>query len=113
MTPRAPISRRALLRGAGGVAISLPFLEAMTPKGARAAAATAPRRMLNFFTENGVVESNWYLSGTEKQWTMSMSLDPLMPFQSNVTVFQGLDRVASGSNGGGGHQCGKTAALTG
>jgi hypothetical protein len=114
MTPRAPISRRALLRGAGGVAISLPFLEAMMPKGARAAAAaTAPRRMLNFFTENGVVESNWYPSGTEKQWTMPMSLDPLMPFQSNVIVFQGLDRVASGSNGGGGHQRGKTAALTG
>jgi hypothetical protein len=114
MTPRVPISRRALLRGAGGVAIALPLLEAMTPRRARgAAAAMAPRRMLNFFTENGVVESNWYPSGTEKSWTMPVSLAPLMPFQQNLIVFQGLDRVASGSNGGGGHQRGKTAALTG
>ena len=114
MIPRAPISRRALLRGAGGVAIALPFLEAMTPRRARGAtAATAPRRMLNFFTENGVVESNWYPSGTETAWTMPVSLAPLMPFQKNVIVFQGLDRVASGSNGGGGHQRGKTAAFTG
>jgi hypothetical protein len=113
MIPRAPISRRALLRGAGGVAISLPFLEAMTPRKARGAAMpTAPRRMLNFFTENGVVESNWYPSGTEKAFTMPVSLAPLMPFQSNIIVFQGLDHTAAGSNGGGGHQRGKTAAFT-
>src|SRR5204862_3014218 len=60
----------------------------------------------------GVVESNWYPSGTEKSWTMPVGLAPLMPFQSNVIVFQGLDRVAAGSNGGGGHQRGKTAAFT-
>jgi len=114
MTPRVPISRRALLRGAGGVAIALPLLEAMSPRRARGAApAMAPRRMLNFFTENGVVEGNWYPSGTEKQWTMPVSLAPLMPFQSNLIVFQGLDHVAAGSNGGGGHQRGKTASFTG
>jgi hypothetical protein len=113
MTPRKPISRRALLRGAGGVAVALPFLECMLPRQARAAtAATAPRRMLNFFTENGVVESNWYPSGTEKAWTMPVSLAPLMPFQSNLIVFQGLDHTAAGSNGGGGHQRGKTASFT-
>ena len=74
MIPRAPLSRRALLRGAGGVAIALPFLEAMTPRRARGAAmAQAPRRMLNFFTENGVVEGNWYPTGTEKQFTLPVS----------------------------------------
>jgi hypothetical protein len=98
------------LRGAGGVAIALPFLEAMSPR--RAQAATAPRRLLNFFTENGVVGQNWFPSGTEKSWTMPVSLAPLMPFQSNLIVFEGLNRVAAGSNGGGGHQRGKTAALT-
>jgi hypothetical protein len=113
MIPKAPLSRRALLRGAGGVAIALPFLDAMTPKLARGQAATAaPRRMLNFFTENGVVPSNWFPSGTEKTWTMPVSLAPLQPFQSNLVVFQGLDHVAAGSNGGGGHQRGKTAAFT-
>ena len=41
-----------------------------------------------------------------------MSLAPLMPFQSNLIVFQGLDHSAAGSNAGGGHQRGKTAAFT-
>lgn len=108
---RSPLSRRALLRGAGGVALALPFLEAMAPRQARAAAAP-PRRLLTFFTENGVVPSNWFPSGSEKAWTMPVSLAPLQPFQKNLIVFEGLDHVASGSNGGGGHQRGKTAAFT-
>jgi hypothetical protein len=112
MSPRATLSRRALLRGAGGVAISLPFLEAMTPRRALAQAGRPPRRMLNFFTENGVVESNWYPSGTEKDFTMPVSLAPLLPHKQHIIVFEGLDRVAAGSNGGGGHQRGKTAAFT-
>jgi hypothetical protein len=113
MIPRAPMSRRTLLRGAGSVAIALPFLEAMTPKKALGAApAMAPRRLLNVFTENGVVPSTWWPSGTEKSWTMPTSMAPLMPFQNNVIVFQGLDHSAAGSNAGGGHQRGKTAAFT-
>ena len=67
--------------------------------------------MLNFFTENGVVESTWYPSGTEKNFTMPVSLAPLMPVKEHVIVFEGLDQVASGSNGGGGHQRGKTRRL--
>ena len=35
-----PISRRAILRGAAGAAIALPWLEAMSPR--RARAATGP-----------------------------------------------------------------------
>jgi hypothetical protein len=92
----------------------LPFLEAMTPRKALGAAAptTAPRRLLNVFTENGVVASTWYPSGTEKSWTMPTSLAPLMPYQNNLVVFEGIDHNAAGSNAGGGHQRGKTAAFT-
>jgi hypothetical protein len=108
---KAPVSRRALLRGAGGLAVALPFLDAMSARKARAATA-APRRLLTVFTENGVVGSNWFPTGSEKAWTMPVSLAPLMPFQKNLIVFEGLDHTASGSNGGGGHQRGKTAAFT-
>jgi hypothetical protein len=108
---KPPVSRRALLRGAGGVALALPFLNAMTPRKA-SAATVAPRRLLTFFTENGVVPANWFPSGSEKAWTMPVSLAPLMPFQQNLIVFEGLDHTAAGSNGGGGHQRGKTAAFT-
>src|SRR5256885_2217441 len=36
------LSRRTILRGAGGAAIALPFLEAMLPRRAHAAAPAAP-----------------------------------------------------------------------
>ena len=49
------LSRRALLRGAGGVAIGLPFLEIMAPRAH--AAAAAPKRYINFFSPNGTIYS--------------------------------------------------------
>jgi hypothetical protein len=86
---KSPLSRRALLRGAGGFALALPFLEAMSPRTARAA-GPAPRRLLTVFTENGVVAPNWFPTGNEKAWTMPVSLAPLMPFQKHLIVFEGL-----------------------
>src|SRR5215831_6129248 len=43
------LSRRAALRGAGGILIGLPAMEAMMPRTARAATA-APRRLVIFYT---------------------------------------------------------------
>ena len=43
------LSRRSLLRGAGGVALALPLLESMLPHRARAAAATVPKRYVICF----------------------------------------------------------------
>ena len=44
------LTRRTLLRGAGGVAVGLPLLEAMLDSGsARAQAAAAPKRYLVVF----------------------------------------------------------------
>lgn len=49
-----PLSRRAVLRGVG-VAVSLPWLEAMMPRTARAAAAaTPPLRMAFLYVPNGI-----------------------------------------------------------
>ena len=42
------ISRRAILRGAAGAAIALPWLEAMSPR--RARAATTPKRFIVMFS---------------------------------------------------------------
>jgi len=47
------LSRRTVLRGAGGVALALPFLEAMRPERARAQTVTAPRRIMFVFQANG------------------------------------------------------------
>jgi hypothetical protein len=106
-----PMSRRTLLRGAGGVAVALPFLEVMSPR--RASAATAPNRLLTFFTENGVVEREWYPQGGVKDFTLAGSMQPFAPLRNNLIIFEGLDQMGDGSNGGGGHQRGKTGCLTG
>ena len=87
---KSPLSRRTLLRGAGGVAIALPFLDAMWPRTARAQAAAVPNRLLINFTENGVVESTWYPSGTEKNFTLNKVHKPFEPLKQNLIIFDGL-----------------------
>lgn len=106
-----PLDRRTLLRGAGGVALALPFLQAMAPRKARAAAA-APHRLLILFAENGVVPSTWFPSGAGKSFTLPMATSPLEPWKSNLIFFDGVNTVCGGTNGGGGHMRGKTGCLT-
>jgi hypothetical protein len=111
MKPMRPLSRRTLLRGAGRVAIALPFLDAMSPRRASAAGG-GPKRLFTFFTENGVVGSEWFPQGDLKSFTFGQILQPLDPWKSNMIVFDGIDLVCGGSNGGGGHQRGKTGCYT-
>ena len=56
ITSKNRITRRTILRGAGHVAIGLPFLEAMLRSGeTHAQAATAPTRFVVFYTEGGTL----------------------------------------------------------
>ena len=102
------MSRRTLLRGASGVAIALPFLEAMLPR--RAYAAAMPKRLFSFFNENGVVGSAWFPTGTEKDFQLNVIHKPLEPWKSNLILFDGMDQLA---RGGTAHMRGKCACLTG
>jgi hypothetical protein len=108
---RPTMSRRTLLRGAGGVAIALPMLEAMAPRQARAA-TEAPRRLLTFLNENGVVPSAWFPDGsaTEKNFTMGPLLKSWVPHQKNVIMLDGLDNKASGGTC---HSAARCGTLTG
>jgi hypothetical protein len=111
MTTLRRMSRRTVLRGAGGIAIGLPFLDAMAPR--RARAATAPvKRLFTYFTENGVVEREWFPQGSVKDFTFGQILQPMTPWKRNLILFDGIDTVCDGSNGGGGHQRGKTGCFT-
>ena len=49
--PQKPPTRRAVLRGTGGVAIALPLLQSLLPRGAQA--AVAGKRFVGFRTEHG------------------------------------------------------------
>ena len=80
MIPRQKsLSRRTVLRGAG-VALGLPWLEAMIP-GTLAASSPAdtksPVRMAVLYMANGVNTSQWKPEGTGKDFRLSPTLQPL------------------------------------
>jgi hypothetical protein len=95
---QSPINRRTVLRGLG-VAMSLPWLEAMAPNtlvraGARACAAlpatAAPLRMAFLFVPNGVEPGSWRPKGLGRDYTLSSALEPLAEHRENFSVLSGL-----------------------
>jgi hypothetical protein len=110
------IDRRALLRGAGGVAIGLPFLEVMTPLERRArAAASPPRRFLVFFSPDGSIHENWVPTGAETSFTLSRILAPLEAHKQRLVILDGVENKVGGYSArpGDDHMKGMGTALTG
>ena len=106
-----PLSRRTILRGAGGAAIALPWLEAMLPR--RAHAATAPaRRFIVMFSANGTIPPAWTPTpGTsETDFALSPILAPLEAHKADLVVISGLEQKGGGGDG---HQTGMGGMLTG
>ena len=106
------ITRRSVLRGAGGVALGLPFLEIMD---SRAGGVADPVRLVIFFTNNGTYHPNWTPTGTETNFTMGPILQPLAPFQDRLVVLSGIDQESSyhGPGSGDPHMPGMAHLLTG
>jgi hypothetical protein len=102
------LSRRALIRGAGSVAIALPWLEAMDVK---AAPVTGPaRRYVGVFQPGGTVRARYTPTGSEKSFVLSPILEPFQPMQNRLLVIDGLDlKSAVGQQ----HQSGIIALVTG
>lgn len=108
---RWPMSRRTLLRGAGA-AISLPILEAMLPRSARAAAETKPPvRLAVLYMPNGVYLPAWYPAGRGKDYPLSPILEPLGDLKHDVNVFTNF-RNSAGLLGDG-HYAKTSSWLTG
>lgn len=89
-----PLSRRTLLRGAGGIALALPMLEAMLPRRA-SAAEPAPRRFLSWSQPNGTVPGKWRptAGADETQFTLSPILSPLERHKADLVVLQNLSII--------------------
>ena len=67
-----PLSRRTILRGAGA-SLALPWLEAMMPASA-SAAARPPVRMAILYMANGTREDMWTPQGTGRDFELSPTL---------------------------------------
>lgn len=99
MSWRRPLSRRTILRGAAGVTVALPLLEAMLPARARAA-RPVPKRFVVFFSGNGTIHHNWAprAGAGETQFTLSPILQPLQRHQRDLVVIDGVDQQGGGAD---------------
>ena len=106
------LSRRALLRGLGGVALGLPLLQTL-PRAARAQGAF-PKRLVVFFNPNGTLKELWSpRGGTETDFALSPLLAPLERHKQDLVIFDGVDMAVADTGPGGPHNRGMATLLTG
>lgn len=92
-----PLSRRTVLRGAGGLALALPFLDAMSPRRRVARAAGVAKRFIVFFSSNGTIMDKWTPAGgaTDFSFPAGSILEPLTPHRDQLLVLRGLNNEVS------------------
>src|SRR3569833_927068 len=106
--PKKHLSRRTFLRGSG-VALALPFLDAMVPAAtALAQTAAAPKTRAGFFyIPHGAIMNNtpfgkdvdaWTSSGKGADFKLGHAVAPLEPFKRYVTTFENLENTAAGGS---------------
>jgi hypothetical protein len=85
------LRRRTFLRGAGAM-IALPLLDAMIPAGtALANTAAKPLTRLGFvYFPHGAIMEKWTPTAEGSNFELSPILEPLKPFQKQLTVISGL-----------------------
>jgi hypothetical protein len=104
------LNRRTLLRGAGSLAIGLPWLEAMDPVQTAHAQPTAAQRFVAVYQPGGTVRDRWRPTGSETGYTTSSILEPMDELRAKYLVLSNLDMVSAIGEQ---HQAGIVALLTG
>jgi hypothetical protein len=87
LSQRWLINRRHFLRGLGAT-VALPFLDAMRPL--RAVAAARPRRSVFIYIPNGVNGMTWQIPKSGRDFEFSEALAPLAKHRQQLTIFSGL-----------------------
>ncbi|HEY6881265.1 MAG TPA: DUF1552 domain-containing protein, partial [Polyangiales bacterium] len=101
-----------MLRGAGSIAIGLPWLEIMGPSRPARAASQSARRFIAVYQPGGTVRADYTPTGSEQAPKLSTILAPLQPIldKKKLLIVDGLDmKSAIGEQ----HQAGIIAWLTG
>jgi hypothetical protein len=108
--------RRRFLRGFGGAVVGLPFIEALTARGAGAQATAAVKRFGVFFCCNGVDMTRWFPKGaygalTDAHLTGTAN-EVLLPHRSKLLFPRGVHMSPRGfdRDGGGADDHGKGMA---
>ena len=113
---RQPLSRRTFLHGLG-VTMALPFLEAMLPRAASAAATAgrAPIRTAFLYVPNGVNMTDWTPKQFGADFQLPYILEPLQAHKNDVLVLSGLaqDKGRANGDGPGDHARAASTWLTG
>ena len=103
---RPALSRRMFFRGAAGVTLSLPWLEAMSPLARSAttagdlAAGEAPKRAVFSMWGLGLNGRDFTPKDTGPDYTATPILQPLQEHRKDLTVISGLKLTHSGGHGG-------------
>jgi hypothetical protein len=105
MTYRHVLSRRTLLRGAGTVAIGLPFLEEMRVRSVYAAPAPAPHRAITLFFGEGMPNH----CQEDFLGALNGPLEPLKRHQKKLSFVRGLGFPQMG----GAHEAGALCSFNG
>jgi hypothetical protein len=104
-------SRRAFL-GGGAVLVGLPFLESALPREVRAAAATAPVRLVYIFLPNGLDMATFRPTVAGANYPTPPMLAPLEALKADFSVITGLENVAARPDNLGDHASGTSSFIT-
>lgn len=108
------LHRRTLLRGAGTIAIALPWLEIMGEQRQARAAETPAKRLLTVYQPGGTVAEKFWPTGSADAPTYGQILKPLEPHQSQLLLLKGLSLTRLWKDlGGEQHQSGIVGLYTG
>src|ERR1700689_1224469 len=84
-----PISRRAVLHGAG-CTVALPWLESLHALADVPPPSAFPKRFGIVFLGNGINEDHWSAEGQGVDMKLSKTLSPLEPVKQKINVIDGL-----------------------
>ena len=93
-----PMSRRGFLRGSGGLALTLPWLESLPVRaedtGKRVVPAadgsSPPVRFACLYFSNGVEPEHWWARGSGPEMEIGPGLEPMRPFREDLVFLRGL-----------------------